>query len=98
MIQLQRQPWAAKAKCLQAEPETFFPDKGGSVREAKRLCAACPVRRDCLAYALEHDERHGVWGGFSERERRKLRRAGVDADEALRTCGEHMDELLGRSA
>ncbi len=67
-------PWAEDAKCLQADPETFFPEKGGSTREAKRICAQCTVRIECLEYALENDERFGIWGGMSERERRRLKR------------------------
>jgi hypothetical protein len=54
--------------------ESFFPEKGGSSREAKRICADCPVRIECLNYALRRDERYGVWGGMSERERRRLKR------------------------
>ncbi len=67
-------PWATEAKCLNADPDVFFPEKGGSTREAKRICAECTVRDECLEYALEHDERFGIWGGMSERERRKLKR------------------------
>lgn len=67
-------PWATEAKCLNADPDVFFPEKGGSTREAKRICAECTVRVACLEYALEHDERFGIWGGMSERERRKLKR------------------------
>ncbi|CAN5260115.1 MAG: WhiB family transcriptional regulator [Euzebyales bacterium] len=67
-------PWARKAKCLQAEPDTFFPEKGGSTREAKRICMLCDVREECLSYALANDERFGIWGGLSERERRRLKR------------------------
>ncbi|WP_276319876.1 WhiB family transcriptional regulator [Egibacter rhizosphaerae] len=74
MIQIETLPWAAHAKCLQADPETFFPEKGGSTREAKRICGECPVRNECLEHALENDERFGIWGGLSERERRKLKR------------------------
>lgn len=74
MIQLETLPWAAEAKCLQADPETFFPEKGGSTREAKRICSECTVRNECLEYALDNDERFGIWGGLSERERRKLKR------------------------
>lgn len=66
--------WMADAKCLDADPEAFFPEKGGSTREAKRVCAACPVRQECLEYALDNDERFGIWGGLSERERRRLKR------------------------
>ncbi|CAN5332203.1 N/A [soil metagenome] len=67
-------PWASQAKCLDAEPDTFFPEKGGSTREAKRICALCEVRNECLEYALANEERFGIWGGLSERERRKLKR------------------------
>ena len=67
-------PWMRDARCLSAEPETFFPEKGGSTREAKRICAECHVQRECLDYALANDERFGIWGGLSERERRRLRR------------------------
>lgn len=66
--------WQADALCAQTDPEAFFPEKGGSTREAKRICEDCEVRAECLQYALENDERFGIWGGLSERERRKLRR------------------------
>jgi len=66
--------WADRALCAQTDPEAFFPEKGGSTREAKRTCRACEVRAECLQYALDHDERFGVWGGLSERERRRLQR------------------------
>lgn len=66
--------WQADALCAQTDPEAFFPEKGGSTREAKRICEDCEVRSNCLQYALENDERFGIWGGLSERERRKLRR------------------------
>ena len=64
-------PWQEQALCAQTDPEAFFP------REAKKVCGRCDVRGDCLEYALAHDERFGIWGGLSERERRRLkRRAG----------------------
>ena len=67
--------WQEKALCAQTDPEAFFPEKGGSTREAKRVCQSCEVQGDCLEYALAHDERFGIWGGLSERERRRLKRA-----------------------
>ena len=66
--------WMVDARCLDADPEAFFPEKGGSTREAKRICADCPVAEPCLEYALANDERFGIWGGLSERERRRVRR------------------------
>jgi WhiB family redox-sensing transcriptional regulator len=66
--------WQERALCAQTDPEAFFPEKGGSTREAKRICLGCEVRDACLEYALAHDERFGIWGGLSERERRRLKR------------------------
>ena len=66
--------WQDRALCAQTDPEAFFPEKGGSTREAKRICLGCEVRDVCLEYALAHDERFGIWGGLSERERRRLKR------------------------
>jgi WhiB family transcriptional regulator, redox-sensing transcriptional regulator len=66
--------WQERALCSQTDPEAFFPEKGGSTREAKRICTRCEVRAECLEYALGHDERFGIWGGLSERERRRLKR------------------------
>lgn len=66
--------WQRDALCAQTDPEAFFPEKGGSTREAKSVCATCQVRAECLEYALMNDERFGIWGGLSERERRRLRR------------------------
>ncbi|GAA4620072.1 WhiB family transcriptional regulator [Saccharopolyspora hordei] len=73
----EEQEWQERALCAQTDPEAFFPEKGGSTREAKRICAGCEVRSECLEYALQHDERFGIWGGLSERERRKLKRRAV---------------------
>lgn len=69
--------WQDRALCAQTDPEAFFPEKGGSTREAKRVCSRCDVRGDCLTFALGHDERFGIWGGLSERERRRLKREAV---------------------
>lgn len=69
--------WQERALCAQTDPEAFFPEKGGSTRDAKKICVSCEVRAECLAYALENDERFGIWGGLSERERRKLKRRAV---------------------
>jgi WhiB family redox-sensing transcriptional regulator len=69
--------WQDRALCAQTDPEAFFPEKGGSTREAKRICLGCEVRDECLEYALANDERFGIWGGLSERERRRLKRGIV---------------------
>ncbi|MGJ9373665.1 WhiB family transcriptional regulator [Nesterenkonia sp. CF4.4] len=69
--------WQADALCAQTDPEAFFPEKGGSTRDAKKVCGACNVKQECLEYALGNDERFGIWGGLSERERRKLRKRAL---------------------
>ena len=66
--------WQTDSLCAQTDPEAFFPEKGGSTRDAKKICMSCEVRNQCLEYALQNDERFGIWGGLSERERRKLRK------------------------
>ncbi len=73
--------WRALALCQQVDNEIFFPDKGGSTREAKQVCAACEVQPQCLEFALRNDERFGIWGGWSERERRRLKRTAAAAPE-----------------
>jgi len=60
-----------RALCAQTDPEMFFPEKRSSTREAKVVCSRCEVRQKCLTYALAAGERYGVWGGLSERERRR---------------------------
>jgi WhiB family redox-sensing transcriptional regulator len=69
--------WMDRALCAETDPEAFFPEKGGSTREAKQVCRSCEVRAECLEYALANDERFGIWGGLSERERRRLKKAAV---------------------
>jgi WhiB family redox-sensing transcriptional regulator len=69
--------WQERALCAQTDPEAFFPEKGGSTREAKRVCLSCEVRAECLEYALAKDERFGIWGGLSERERRRVKKQAV---------------------
>lgn len=69
--------WQTDALCAQTDPEAFFPEKGGSTRDAKKVCGSCNVRSQCLEYALSNDERFGIWGGLSERERRRLRKRAV---------------------
>ena len=73
--------WREQALCAQADTgDVFFPEKGSSTADAKAICRRCPVTTDCLEYALANDERFGVWGGLSERERRRLvGEAHVDA-------------------
>ena len=66
--------WWDYANWLGVDPDLFFPERGASTKEAKEVCRGCVVREDCLEYALSHGEKFGIWGGMSERERRRLRR------------------------
>lgn len=66
--------WQDFANCLGVDPDLFFPERGASTREAKEVCKGCVVREDCLEYALANGEKFGIWGGLSERERRRIRR------------------------
>jgi len=66
--------WQDQAACLGMDPDLFFPERGASTREAKSICRSCVVRGDCLEFALRNGEKFGIWGGMSERERRRIRR------------------------
>ncbi len=76
-LEAEGQSWQERALCAETDPEAYFPEKGGSTREAKKICTGCEVKAECLEYALANDERFGIWGGLSERERRRLRRRAV---------------------
>jgi WhiB family redox-sensing transcriptional regulator len=69
-----RTDWLNRAKCKDMDPAIFFPSDSIGVRVAQTICAECPVKAECLEYALDDGVDHGVWGGTSERERRRIRR------------------------
>jgi WhiB family redox-sensing transcriptional regulator len=72
---INREAWVEQAVCAQTGAgDTWYPERGNSARNAKRICWSCPVRAQCLAYALNRNEPFGVWGGYSDRERRQMRR------------------------
>lgn len=66
--------WQTQGLCRGVNPDLFFPERGASTREAKEVCKGCPVRPECLEYALKTGQKFGIWGGLSERERRRIRR------------------------
>ena len=75
--------WMDRGNCRHRPPSLFFPSDGAGVEIAKQVCAGCPVQEECLEYALEHRIDHGVWGGASERQRRRiLKRRRVAAPSA----------------
>jgi WhiB family redox-sensing transcriptional regulator len=67
--------WMLGARCRDLPPAIFFPSDGVGVEVARHYCAECPVRAECLEFALEQRIDHGVWGGASERERRRIARS-----------------------
>ncbi len=66
--------WQELANCRGLDPDLFYPDRGASTKDAKRVCSVCEVREVCLDYAIYGGEKFGIWGGKSERERREIRR------------------------
>lgn len=94
-LDLWRRPgWGERAACRGLDPELFHPDRGEVVDPAKRICFGCPVRDECLTYALVHFEKHGIWGGLSERERRPLRRRLAVAGRITMPAGVAMQRAL----
>ncbi len=69
-----RPEWMAYAKCTGVDPDMFYPERGAPGTEAKEVCRGCAVREECLEHALVNGEKFGIWGGLSERERRRVRR------------------------
>ncbi|MGC5033043.1 WhiB family transcriptional regulator [Micromonospora sp. DT229] len=69
--------WQELGLCNQTDPESFYPEKGASAAPAKRICAGCEVRVECLEYALDRREPYGIWGGKTEGERRKILRSAT---------------------
>lgn len=69
-----REQWRLAAVCAQADPEVFFPEVGTPGKAAKLVCLSCPVREQCLQWALDHGEWYGIWGGTTAVERRQVKR------------------------
>jgi len=65
--------WAARGACIGLDPALFFPERGMPVDNARAVCRGCEVRQECLDYAIDNSERFGIWGGLSEKERRRMR-------------------------
>jgi WhiB family redox-sensing transcriptional regulator len=74
--------WVKEALCAEVDPDLWFPEKGGSTRDAKQVCMSCRVRQQCLDFALENEERFGIWGGKSERERRAIAKEAAGQESA----------------
>ena len=89
--------WMARAACHGSDINVFFPTSGITAANAKAACEGCPVRAECLQYAIDNEIHHGVWGGLSERQRMRLRNdARVDGNARgpvrgihVKRCGTH---------
>ncbi|MDR2538308.1 MAG: WhiB family transcriptional regulator [Bifidobacteriaceae bacterium] len=77
LLPISQEIWQSFALCAQVDPETFYPEKGGSTKEAKRICDECDVKEECKDFALRTDQRFGIWGGLAESERHTLRKQKV---------------------
>ena len=78
LVFARRPEWFTYAACAGLPLDLFFPERGASgwhTLRTKAVCATCPVTAECLQMALDNNERHGIWGGMSVRQRRMLRRA-----------------------
>lgn len=76
--------WMAQGNCANEPPDRFFPSDGVGVEKAKKVCLDCPVTEPCLEYALRNRIEHGVWGGCSERQRRRILKARREQGLAVR--------------
>lgn len=103
LLDLQNEAWRQKAKCRGLDPSLFFPERGdnSTLSQAKKICSDCPVKLDCLRYAVENREEFGVWGEMTVKGFRKLRRQmdatgewPFSADESEPT-DEELEELEG---
>ena len=96
-------PWKVQAACTPDDADLFWPERGEDADTAKRICSGCPVRRECLTYALRSNERDGIWGGMSGKERRRLRRehslsaiAAMELPEIRYTSVGRAESIAGR--
>lgn len=93
--------WRQQAACRRADPELFFPVSASGpsldqVARAKAICAACRVKRQCLAFALRTGQEHGVWAGMSEQElRERAREARLNPREARSVPAEDLTAADG---
>jgi WhiB family transcriptional regulator, redox-sensing transcriptional regulator len=82
--------WMEQGICAQADPDAWFPEGGASTADAKAICATCPVLDLCLAYAIDHTELEGIWGGTTHRQR-MTRRTAARLGNPCAWCGESFD-------
>lgn len=79
-------PWMEQALCAQSDPDAWFPERGDSVTIPRRVCQDCPVRVECLTYAIENNEREGIWGGLTGYQRRGFAKGHIGY-QVCPSCG-----------
>ncbi|MEO7397249.1 MAG: WhiB family transcriptional regulator, partial [Ilumatobacteraceae bacterium] len=82
---IQDMSWADLGRCAGIDPEVFFPGRGQDAAPAKALCRECPVRRQCLTWALQTGQKHGIWGGMTDNQRRRLKRVAATRPAVVST-------------
>lgn len=93
---LNTEPWVSRALCAGVEdPDMFFPDVADSVSafRSRMICESCPVNLEYAEYSIRTHQGHGIWGGFTEMERREIRRTGVIPPLRPRMCRRGLHEL-----
>ena len=75
-LDIARPDWTLEAACRGLDPNIFYPERGASLEPAKKICASCPVRIECAQYAIDNGDKYGIWGGLSEKRRRRVRMSG----------------------
>ena len=90
--------WSRYASCDTADPDLFFPPPGTDTFYARSICRECPVRRQCLDYALESKQKFGIWGGMTEAQRRRIRREDITANHPARPIRRHATSPVGEPA
>ena len=75
--------WMKDALCAEVDSEMFFPEGGGSIARPNAVCNMCDVKKECLDFALKTDQQHGIWGGTSYRQRKRIMAMLVRGNEVL---------------
>lgn len=85
--------WQSQGLCVGEDQEIWFPSNDTDAETAKQICRVCPVKSECRDFAIRHREPHGVWGGLSETDRRRLKRNGTTMLERRCTCCDRIFEF-----
>lgn len=99
---MRSEDWRADALCAQTDPDMFFPEPGRVAQDAKTICTRCPVRQQCLTYAINNRMNEGIWGGLTPKQRTRVPRehrcdtCGASVRPGFRYCAPHGVEATTR--